>query len=108
MWGSKGGLSTDRNAPWLGGVFKHHIPLGSKRHHQTEKPLGLMQDIIKIVEPHERILDPFCGSGTTLLAAKLEGYSALGIEKSPHYAEVARDRLDRLDIINNETLEVAT
>ena len=39
------------------------------------------------------IIDPFCGSGTTLCAAALEGVSAVGIERDPEYAEIARARL---------------
>ena len=43
----------------------------------------------------ERIvyLDPFAGSGTTILAAAFEGYSAVGIELSSVYASLARERL---------------
>ncbi len=40
------------------------------------------------------ILDPFAGAGTTVLAAKMEGYPAIGIELSKHYALAARQRLE--------------
>jgi len=96
VWGSKGSLPLDRNAPCLKGVFSQAMPAPTKRVHQVEKPLELMRDIIKIVEPGERILDPFCGSGTTLVAGKLEGYEVTGIEVSEHYAEVARRKLREL------------
>ena len=52
-----------------------------------------MQDIVKITEPGGHILDPFAGSGTTVLAAVLEGYAATGIEASDQYVEMARDRI---------------
>ena len=39
-----------------------------------------MRDIVKITEPGGHILDPFAGSGTTVLAAVQEGYTATGIE----------------------------
>lgn len=52
-----------------------------------------MRDIVKITEPGGHILDPFAGSGTTVLASLLEGYDATGIEMSPYYAEAARERI---------------
>ena len=62
----------------LPGVFRYANP--QNRTHVTEKPLQLMRDLVKICVPGGRILDPFCGAGTTVLAAKLEGYEAVGIE----------------------------
>ena len=63
------------------------------RIHLTEKPLQLMRDIVKITEPGGHILDPFAGSGTTVLAAVQEGYTATGIEVTDTYAELARERI---------------
>ena len=93
VWGSNGHMPLDRKAPILPGVFRMPMPALAKRYHQTEKPLEIMRDIVKIVEPGEIILDPFAGAGTTALAAKLEGYPALGIELSMHYAEASAKRL---------------
>jgi DNA modification methylase len=59
--------------------------------------------MVRIVEPGGIILDPFCGAGTTVLAAKLEGYPAVGIELSPHYAKTARERIET----EGETAEAA-
>ena len=39
------------------------------------------------------VLDPFMGTGTTILAAQLEGASGIGIELDPSYLAVARERL---------------
>ncbi|MCL1924727.1 MAG: site-specific DNA-methyltransferase [Defluviitaleaceae bacterium] len=94
VWGSKGNLPTNRNAPCLNGIFNYSMAVSAKRVHQVEKPLKLMRELIKIVEPNEKILDPFCGSGTTLLAAQLENYQAVGIEVSEEYTEIARQRLN--------------
>jgi site-specific DNA-methyltransferase (adenine-specific) len=47
------------------------------------------------------VLDPFCGSGTTLLAAKDMGLSAVGIEIHEQYAEIAANRL-RQSVFNFE------
>ncbi|WP_306463634.1 DNA methyltransferase [Stenotrophomonas maltophilia] len=43
-----------------------------------------------------RIFDPFAGSGTTLVAAQMEGFNWSGIEFSPHYYELAKERLSQL------------
>ena len=66
---------------------------GVKRLHQTQKPLELMCSICKICIPGGRILDPFAGSGSTLEAAELEGYDAIGVELSPEIAKTASERL---------------
>ena len=86
-----GDMPISRPVPCLPGVFKYGNP--QNRIHLTEKPLQLMRDIVKITEPGGRILDPFAGSGTTVLAAVLEGYSATGIEVTDAYAALARGRI---------------
>ena len=91
VWGSNGDMPISRNAPCLPGVFKYGNP--RCRIHLTEKPLQLMRDIVKITEPGGRILDPFAGSGTTVLAAVLEGYTATGIEVTEDYASRAAERI---------------
>ena len=91
VWGSNGAMPVDRPVPVLPGVFRHANE--AQRLHQTVKPLALMREIVRICAPGGRILDPFAGSGTTVLAALLEGYDAVGIELSVKYAAVARERL---------------
>jgi site-specific DNA-methyltransferase (adenine-specific) len=94
VWGSNGHMPSDRAAPVLPGVFRQSMPALVKRIHQTEKPLSVMREMIRIVEPGEIILDPFAGAGTTVLAAKLEGYPSVGIELSRHYAKAAKERIE--------------
>lgn len=60
---------------------------------ETEKPLQLMRDLVKICVPGGRIFDPFCGAGTTVLAAKLEGYEAVGVEVTDAYYKLGSDRV---------------
>ena len=61
--------------------------------HPTQKPLALMRWCLSFVPDATTILDPFMGSGTTLVAAKLEGRRAIGIEISKKYCEIAAERL---------------
>ena len=93
VWGSNGDMPINRPVPCLPGVFKYGNP--QNRIHLTEKPLPLMRDVVKITEPGGHILDPFAGSGTTILAAVLEGYTATGIEVTGEYARRARERIEQ-------------
>ena len=61
--------------------------------HPTEKPISLIKTIID-ANIGNTILDPFMGSGTTLVAAKQLGRDAVGIEISEKYCEIARKRLE--------------
>ena len=66
----------------------------SKMHkqHPTQKPVGLMRWCIEFTKG-QAILDPFMGSGTTLVAAKQLGRRAIGIEIEEKYCEIAANRL---------------
>ena len=67
---------------------------GVRNHHPTVKPLALMRYLCRLVTPPGGlILDPFMGSGTTLIAAGQEGFRAVGIEVSEEYCEIARKRI---------------
>ena len=93
VWASNGPLSTKRSAPYLPGLLQHTAPAPQKRTHQTEKSLDMMRKLVHICEDGGRILDPFAGSGTTICAAALEGFEALGIEVDVYHAQQAQNRL---------------
>ena len=62
--------------------------------HPTQKPVRLMQALIEIAtQPNQLVLDPFAGSGTTLVAAKNLDRQYLGFELIPEYASIAEQRL---------------
>lgn len=104
LWASNGPLPVDRPVKCLPGVFRYANP--AKRIHLTEKPLQLMRDVVKICAPGGRILDPFAGAGTTVLAARLEGYEAVGIEVTDAYYKLASDRV-RMELSAKDDAEYA-
>jgi DNA modification methylase len=65
------------------------------RLHPTMKPLSLMKWCIGFFPDAKSVLDPFMGSGTTLVAAKAIGLSAVGIEREEKYCEIAATRLSQ-------------
>jgi site-specific DNA-methyltransferase (adenine-specific) len=63
-------------------------------HHPTVKPIALMRWLVRLVTPPGGlVLDPFNGSGSTGIAAVLEGFRYIGIEQAAEYAEIARCRI---------------
>lgn len=62
--------------------------------HPTVKPLALMRHLIRLVTPPGgTVLEPFAGSGTTLAAATLEGFDAIGIELTADYLPIITGRI---------------
>jgi DNA modification methylase len=72
---------------------------GSKNNHPTVKPTDLMRYLCRLVTPPGgTVLDPFCGSGSTGVAARLEGFDFIGIDADPQWAEVARQRCEGVSV----------
>ena len=64
--------------------------------HPTQKPLSVLLPLVETFSaPRGTILDPFTGSGSSLLAAKTLGRSYLGIELDPNYHAIASRRLEQ-------------
>lgn len=69
-------------------------PKECKNDHATVKPVSLMQWLVRLVcVPDGIVLDPFMGSGTTGIAAALEGRCFIGIEKDPRSFRIAAARI---------------
>jgi site-specific DNA-methyltransferase (adenine-specific) len=78
--------------------------------HPTVKPIDLMRYLVRLVTPpNGLVLDPFSGSGSTIVAARLEGFDAIGIEINEQYAEIARKRVanagERAGNVNKQDLD---
>lgn len=70
------------------------VPIYSKdKLHMTGKPVALMEHLMSVLPEGARVLDPFAGSGTTLVAARNRGYDAVGVELSEDYFRIACERL---------------
>jgi DNA modification methylase len=68
---------------------------GEYNNHPTPKPIALMQYLIKLYTPEGgTVLDPFCGSGSTGIAAMLEERKFLGIDLDPEYIDISRRRIE--------------
>lgn len=76
--------------------------------HPTVKPIKLMSWLLTIgSRPDDVILDPFCGSGTTALACKLNHRQFVAIEREEEYCHLARARVAAIDEPQPDLLEAA-
>jgi site-specific DNA-methyltransferase (adenine-specific) len=81
-------LSDVWNIPFLNPKAKERVG------YPTQKPILLLERIIEIVtDTGDCVLDPFCGSGTTLVAAKLLGRDYIGIDVSLEAVKLSQERL---------------
>jgi len=76
------------------GTFEQKGVAKQANHHPTVKPLELMKYLCRLITPpNGTILDPFAGSGSTLVAATLEGFNSIGIEMTAEYIPIIQARL---------------
>jgi len=74
----------------------HSNATADKNGHPCPKPTEWMRWLVSLVaEESDVVVDPFMGSGTTLVAAKLDGRRAIGIEIEEQYCEIAAKRLSQ-------------
>ncbi len=99
MKGNPENLSAGEEGDWYTSVIEAPRPqsnFAEGRCHPTQKPLLLMWRLLKRT-PGEIVLDPFCGSGTSLLAAKILNRRYIGIDISPQYVAISKERLTAVD-----------
>lgn len=69
------------------------IPGSGKAAHPCQKPIAVVRPFLRRL-PIQSVIDPFAGSGTTLVASLAEGRNAIGIERDPTYVAIARNRVE--------------
>jgi len=89
-YGRRGPLSRNGNTRAIGNVLL--ADRTGNRHHPTEKPVDLLRQLIRNTSA-ETIVDPFAGSGSTAIAAELEGRRWVCVDLLECFAEVAEERL---------------
>jgi site-specific DNA-methyltransferase (adenine-specific) len=97
----------ERNGGLSYKIYRQHppiftdIPSGQRdvnMGHPSQKPLPLLKKLIlQYSKKQFLILDPFCGSGTTCVAAKMLGRDYIGIDISEEYCQIARDRIKAVE-----------
>ena len=92
--GRKGGTPSvgTPDAAHCGPVVLKGQVAGEGRIHPTEKPADVVAQLIQFRPDWQKILDPFCGSATTIVAAEMLGRSCTGIEISRYYYEEGAKR----------------
>jgi DNA modification methylase len=86
---------------------KERIKNNGSRAHSTQKPEALLYRILlSTTSPGDVVLDPFFGSGTTGAVAKKLGRHYIGIERSAEYIELARKRIDQVDLSPEGSLNI--
>lgn len=70
---------------------------GELNNHPTVKPLSLLRYLTRLITPpNGTVLEPFCGSGTTLLACELENFTAISFELDPKHCDIIKYRFNNL------------
>ena len=77
---------------------ERNLGLDDKNNHPTVKPINLLTYLCRLITPERGIiLDPFMGSGSTGVAALLEGFDFIGIELEKDYYNIAKRRIEKYE-----------
>jgi DNA modification methylase len=81
---------------WRGGMRAGEANMARLRHkyHPAQKAPELMQHLVRLITPGLTVIDPYMGSGSTLVACVREGYPCIGIEMDAHYFQIACTRVE--------------
>lgn len=94
----KDGLNQSVNPASLREVWSISVEEEVKSNHPTMKPINLMTYLCRLITPENGIvLDPFMGSGSTGIAAQLEGFRFVGMEMDEEYMKIATARIENYE-----------
>ena len=81
---------------WRGGMRAgaENMSLLQHKYHPAQTPVSVMRRCVRLLPPGTLIVDPFMGSGSTLVACVKEGYPCIGIEIDMGYFQVACERVE--------------
>ncbi|QJB46295.1 DNA-methyltransferase [Dolichospermum flos-aquae] len=79
-------------------IIESPVEITKNNHHPAVYPMYIIQELIKLLtQQGDFVLDPFCGSGTTCIAARNLNRNYLGIEINPDYVNLANNRMEESD-----------
>jgi len=101
IWTNKGNHVRRYEWRWSGMIRQGARDIEMKdRIHPTQKPVGLISEILRdFTVPDDRVLDPYLGSGTTMLAAELTGRICYGAEYDDGYVAVTLERMSGMGLV---------
>lgn len=96
VWGTNGQKTVDWTPGFtaIPGFYTQKSVPTKQKHHQTEKPVVLLENLLAICKKGGTVLDPFMGSGSTGVACVKTGHSFIGMELDPSYFETAKQRIE--------------
>lgn len=90
-------LTKQQRSEWFRGVWD--VSPARQKDHPAPFPVELPERLIRMFTYHgERVLDPFLGSGSTIVAADNSGRIGVGVELNQQFAQLARNRVDSVEI----------
>ena len=95
VWASAGPMDTrDEDSRYGPGLVRSPRVPPERRLHPVEKPVAVMSELLEPFAPDSLVVDPFAGSGATLIAARDRGMRAIGSDYDPRWVEAIKDRLN--------------
>lgn len=99
VWGTNGQKKVDWTPGFttFPGCYNEKSVPSKAKHHQTEKPVTLLEKLIAVCPENSYVCDPFMGSGSTGVACVNTKRNFVGIELGSDYFEVAKERIEKAE-----------